>query len=780
MSILSSPPADKSLAEPLLGRIDPSAENLRPGQAEIIDGWLAQLRPGQRTLANWRGGTLAVSAVPGAGKSHSMAVAAAITIAREKLHQRRQLVIVTLTRSAAANIKDKIRKCLVQLGLPPIGYSVNTIHSLALSIASKHPELSKLDAIDRTLVTLSPNHKLIKGAVERWLSQHPQSYQRLLAGESFDGEETERLRRQSVLRTEVLPSLAFAVVREAKSSGLTPADLANLAELDNIDRYDILSVGAGLYQAYQEVLSAGRYLDYDEMISGALQVMADPAARRLWQEKIFAVFEDEAQDSSPLQEQLLRQLAGIPDRADLPPNLIRVGDPNQAINSTFTPADPRYFREFCQECREVGKLEQMEQAGRSTQAIMDGANYVLDWGNNWLRPPGAIDAAVAESVFCVQTIRAVPIGDTQPNPVAEGRGIELYTPKDVYASIDEISERLESLFRVNPNANAAILVRENRQAKFIFERLAEWQRIHPDIKVYQAGESDRTSKIPGEILALFQFMVRPHSPEYLKAALKILLARKLIDAQDLDALAVFPEQFLYPTILDEPQPVVIERAKVLCCELLDSRLTLPHYHLISYLGNKLNYGPSELATADKLADRIAIESHGRSSIYTSIEILQEIVTIEGFENIDEGTESPYTAEGQVTIITMHKAKGLDWDYVFIPFLSDRLHNPLWVPKGAKFLGEFTLAEIARAKIRAHLHNKEIATILDTWNLANYLKQAEELRLLYVAMTRAKKLLWLAAEKEAPFLWNQFNHTQKDRLQSAKASPLFDALQKKER
>jgi DNA helicase II / ATP-dependent DNA helicase PcrA len=769
------------------------ADKFTPQQSEIIAQWLVELRPGQRTLANWRGGTLAVSAVPGAGKSHSMAVAAAITIAREKLHQRRQLVIVTLTRSAAANIKDKIRKCLAQLGLPPIGYSVNTIHSLALSIASKHPELSKLDLVvgaaarseHRTLVTLSPNHKLIKGAVDRWLSHHPQSYQRLLAGESFDGEETERLRRQSVLRTEVLPSLAFAVVREAKSSGLTPADLENLAQLDNIDRYDILSIGAGIYQAYQDVLSAGRYLDYDEMISGALQVMADPTARRLWQQKIFAVFEDEAQDSSPLQEQLLRQLAGIPDRLDLPPNLIRVGDPNQAINSTFTPADPRYFREFCQTCGEIGRLEQMEQAGRSTQAIMDAANYAIGWGNNWLRPPGNDATGLAfssdtESVFCVQTIRAVPIGDAQPNPVAEGRGIELYTPKDVYASIDEIGQRLASLFRLNPTANAAILVRENRQAKFIFERLAEWQRLHPDIKVYQAGESDRTSKIPGEILTLFQFMIRPHSPEYLKAALKVLLARKLIDAQDLDALAVFPEQFLYPTVLDVPQSIVVERAKVFCCELLRSRLTLPHYHLISYLANKLNYGPSELATADKLADRIAIESHGRSSIYTSIEILQEIITVEGFENIDEGTESPYTASGQVTIITMHKAKGLDWDYVFIPFLSDRLHNPLWVPKGAKFLGEFTLAEIARAKIRAHLHKKKIATILDTWNLANYLKQAEELRLLYVAMTRAKKLLWLAAEKEAPFLWNQFNHTEKDRLQPAKPSPLFTALQKKER
>ncbi len=806
--------------------IEIPSDSLTSQQAEIIAQWRAGLRPGQRTLASWQGGSLAVSAVPGSGKSHSMAVAGAITIAREKLHQRRQLVIVTLTRSAAANIKDKIKKCLAELGLPPIGYSVNTIHSLALSIASKHPELSKLETIDRTLVDLSPNHKLIKACVDRWLSHHPRNYQQLLAGESFDGEETERLRRQSVLRTEVLPSLAVAVVREAKSSGLSPADLENLAQINPVgraatdadwgqpaheDRYDILRIGAGLYQAYQEVLSEGRYLDYDEMISGALQVMADPAARRLWQERVFAVFEDEAQDSSPLQERLLRQLAGIADRPDLPPNLIRVGDPNQAINSTFTPADPKYFREFCQECREIDRLEQMEQAGRSTQSIIDAANYVLNWGNNWLRPPGdmavqtdrkaqilqiaplAIDrtqsASLApifrtksvakstpESVFWLQTIRPVSIGDAQPNPDAEGGGVELHTPADVYESVDRIGLRLAALFRNNPTANAAILVRENRQAKFIFDRLLDWQRNHPEIKVYQAGEGDRNSKIPGEILTLLQFMTRPHSPEYLKAALKVLLARQLIAAQDLDALAVFPEQFLYPTILDAPQSPSVQICREICCELLRSRLTLPHYQLIRYLSNRLDYASSELATADKLADRIAIETYGRGSIYTAIEVLQQIVTTEGFENIDDGTESRYTAAGQVTIITMHKAKGLDWDYVFIPFLSEKLHQDLWVPNGAKFLGDFTLSEIARAKIRAHLHHQPIGTIPDIWKLANYLKKAEELRLLYVAITRAKKLLWLAAETEAPFLWNQFSEGKNNRLQSTKASPLFTALQ----
>jgi DNA helicase II / ATP-dependent DNA helicase PcrA len=766
-------------------------------QADIIAEWRQGLRLGQRTLADWQGGLLAVSAVPGAGKSHSMAVAAVIAIAREKLHQRRQLVIVTLTRSAAANIKDKIKSCLKELGLPPIGYSVNTIHSLALSIATKHPELSKLDLTDRTLVMPSTNHKLIEDTVQSWLSKYPHSYRCLLEGESFDGEETERLRRQSVLRTEILPSLAFTAVREAKSSGLSPADLWQIAKLYP-DRYDILSISAGLYEAYQDLLGSQGYSDYDEMIAGALRVMTDPTARRLWQQQVYAIFEDEAQDSSPLQEKLLRHLAGIPGAptdsrchtTEWLPNLIRVGDPNQAINSTFTPADPKYFREFCQECSEIrdanstSRLEKMEQAGRSTRSIVDTANFVLSWGNNYLQPPTKSEddeAQIAdrrtntESVFWLQTIRPVSPGDPQPNPPAQDGGVELETPSDVYESVRSIEQRLTTLFTANPTANAAILVRENRQAKFVFDRLSDWNRSHPEIKVYEAGEGDRTSKIPGEILTLFQFLTRPHSPEYLKAVLKILLERKLIAAQDLDALAIFPERFLYPNILEDPQTATVQCAREICCELLRSRLVLPHYQLISYLGDLLNYQSSELATADKLADRIALQTYGRSSIYTAIEVLQEIVTTEGFENIDDGSESRYTASGQVTIITMHKAKGLDWDYVFIPFLSDRIPGQLWTPQGAKFLGDFTLAEVARAKIRAHLHHQSLPTPKDAWELANYLKQGEDLRLLYVAITRAKKLLWLAAEKEAPFLWNRFNWQQGDRLQESKPSPLFTAL-----
>jgi DNA helicase II / ATP-dependent DNA helicase PcrA len=135
-----------------------------------------RLRPGQQQMADWKGGPLAVSAVPGAGKSTGMAIAAAIAIARNHLHARRQLVVVTFTRSAAANIKAKIRQYLRQdLSIPQIGFVVHTLHGLALNIATRHPDLSGLNLDTVTVVTPNQSHRLIRAAVERWIAAQSQT-----------------------------------------------------------------------------------------------------------------------------------------------------------------------------------------------------------------------------------------------------------------------------------------------------------------------------------------------------------------------------------------------------------------------------------------------------------------------------------------------------------------------------------------------------------------------------------------------------------------------------
>ena len=747
------------------------------------------LRQGQRSLADWQKGSMAISAVPGAGKSTGMAVAAAIAVARHQLHSHHQLVVVTFTRSAAASIKGKIREKLKDFHMPQGGFVVHTLHGLALNIATRHPELSGMNLATATVVIPTPSHRIIRAAVEKWIARHPGPYQVLLAGAQFDGEETERLRRQSVLRTEVLPSLAYTIIHEAKSSGLLPEQLWQLSQQAE-DGYNILGVGAGLYEQYQQIMRSRDFVDYDDMILAALKVLENPAIRQMWQKQVFAVFEDEAQDSSPLQERLLRIIATDAEGANPDVNLVRVGDPNQAINSTFTPADPIYFNWFCDTCKLQNSLSTMDQAGRSSQIIIDAANFVLHWVNKacQVKKEDQDKENPFPQSFRLQNIRPVDSGDPQPdaNPKPEGAGLEVYTPVDICETVELIGKRIKDLFAQNPKTNAAVLVRENRQGRFVAEKLHHLQK-EQGIPIYEVGEAERHSHIPREILQLLQFLERPHSPDYLKGALEVLEKRSLIATQDLNALATFPEQFLYPSPLDPPQKPQVEQAKNFCCKLLKARLALPHYQLISFLAMEMNYTGSELATAQKLAERISKETVGKSSLPTILEVLREIVNSEQFEGVEEESEDQYTKKGQLTIITMHKAKGLDWDYVFLPFLhEDSIPGKPWVPNAAKFLGNFTLAEVARAQIRAGVHHQHLQQDLplnlpkpeQAWQEAAYLKKAEEFRLLYVAMTRAKRLLWMSAAEQGPFRWNTFRSFQATNFQNKNPCPVIPALKRR--
>ena len=149
---------------------------------------------------------------------------------------------------------------------------------------------------------------------------------------------------------------------------------------------------------------------------------------------------------------------------------------------------------------------------------------------------------------------------------------------------------------------------------------------------------------------------------------------------------------------------------------------------------------------------------------TIISSLQELINSEKFEAVEtftdeDNSENIYTKCGQVTIMTMHKSKGLDWDYVFLPFINDNIiPGSSYVPKNIQFLGNFDLSEVAKGQLRYLIHQEKLSnkitkylSIDEAWIEAQKQKEYEEYRLLYVAMTRAKRLLWMSAEKKSSLL-----------------------------
>ena len=752
------------------------------------------LRLGQKELALWEGGKMAISAVPGAGKSHTLAVVAAITINKNKLNNNRQLVIVTYTRSACASIKNKLKKKLEELKLPPIGFTVQTIHGLAVNIINRHPLLSQLHLENSTLVEVTPSHRIIRAIVMEWAKNYPDNYNLLLKSKSqtknFNGEESEILRRDSVLLTEVLPNFAHNVIRQIKSSGLTKFDLDILQD-DPKNSYPLIAMAKGLYKEYQILMQKENFIDYDDLILGALRVLEEDNPRKMWQEEVFAVFEDEAQDSSPLQGKLLEILATDSNNGQV--NFVRVGDPNQAINSTFTASDPVYFNLFYRQCQEMGKYASMNQSGRSSKIIIDTANKTLSWVNQQIKQKcgnKSLNDLNLMLPFQEQNIEVVGNEDKQPygNPPPEGKGVEIYQPEDIYKTVELIGKRIIKLFttdKAKESTNLAILVRENKQGFFLQKHL-EYLELDYNIKVKLINDINNSTDILQQILSILQFIYCPHSPQYLKNALETLQKNNLIQSQDFNALSIYPEKFLYPSPLDKPLSNHSKKAQNICLKLLNSRLELPHYRLISFISFILEYKDSKLATTQKLGDKIHRQITENSSLKTMISTLQEIINSEKFEEVEIDNQDIYTKNGQVTIMTMHKARGLEWDYVFLPFLQEDVipGSPKpYVSQGAKFLGDFNLPDVTRMILRSITHHKHfpdnhppITNISEASKKSHQLKQAEEYRLLYVAMTRAKRLLWMSSAKKAPWRWNFFeDNDNKSQLQIQTPCPIINML-----
>ncbi|MBW8805689.1 MAG: ATP-dependent helicase [Catenulisporales bacterium] len=285
------------------------------------------LDPAQRRVVEHPAGPLLVLAGPGTGKTHTLVEAVVAKIDPDRAALRPdQVLVLTFSRKAASELRDRIGRRLPNSGIAPLA---TTFHSFCYALVRRFqdPDLftepirllsgPEQDVFVRDLVAGSLDVGGIGGGAIGERIQWPPELRAALGTRGFAEE----------LRT---------VLSRARELGLEPTELARAAR--RAERGDWYAASA-FFEEYLDVLDVQGVLDYGELVHRAVLLAGQPDVQRELRHDFKAVFVDEYQDTDPAQVRLLHALAG--DGADL----VVFGDPDQSIYQ-FRGADVRGILDF--------------------------------------------------------------------------------------------------------------------------------------------------------------------------------------------------------------------------------------------------------------------------------------------------------------------------------------------------------------------------------------------------------------------------------------------------
>ena len=712
-------------------------------------------RPNQQDILAYTRGMMGISAVPGSGKTETLSRLAAQLIASgEALEDDQEVLIVTLTNSAVENFKKRISAAMGEWDmLSIVGYRVRTLHGLAHDIVRERPDLAGLTE-DFRIMDEREAADILGGVVQSWLHTHAEMIETYLDPELPEF----RLRQVHLDKLpELVGDLALSFIRSSKDMQLTPGDLQARLQRTPVP-LPLAEMGAALYSDYQRALTYRGAVDFDDLIRLALKAVEtdDAYLRRLRQRWPF-ILEDEAQDSSRLQERILRKLAGEGG------NWVRVGDPNQAIYETFTTANPRFLRDFI---REAGVMRrELPDSGRSSASVLRIANHLIDWVQQE-HPIVEVRDALAPPY-----IRPTPPGDPQPNPPDQPGEVFLWGKKmTAEEELDAIGRSLERWLPEHPADTVAVIAPTNRRGLDLVEELTR-RRIPYVDSLMQSSSSTRA--VGGLLEAGLSYLAQPNSPRQLAQLFKHRYKAERVDRQrreeidraaDLIGRCVRLEDYLWPRpdrdwleTLASANPDTLRTDLDRLMQFREDvrrwqgAILLPVDQIMLTLAQDFFSTPDELALAYRFAVAMG-QASDRNPEWRLPQLAEELNATAGSDRLlgfgkDNGGFDPKDHAGQVVVATIHKAKGLEWDRVYL--LSVNSYDfPAgdaedWFMAEKEFIrGRLNLPAEAIDQLKAldatdeYTWYQEGQATLDS--RLDYVR--ERLRLLYVGLTRAKKSL----------------------------------------
>ena len=695
-------------------------------------------RPGQKEVLNYTGGRLAVTAVPGAGKTTVLAHLTADLIANT-LANDQKILIVTYMNSAVANFRQRIGDILAEKGLPRSrGYSVKTLHSLALGIIKEKPE-ARLINDDFELIEDGKRYRWIKDLCFRWTGENGSQLRKYFNLEKNDYNFEKYL---SKWKQDDFPRYVSSMISYFKLNMLEGDELKKMLKYSNLSSNNILKPAADIFAEYEFRMAQAGLLDFDDLVQQSLKLLKNDKefAKRI-SSKYTYVFEDEAQDSNQAQEEMLEFLSGKDN------NLVRVGDSNQAITGTFTLSDPEIFRSFCD--RDNVSVETMAVSSRSSQDIIDLANYLVDWSQQEFSER---EINPLEQKY----IKAAAPDDPISNPDPEGYRIGSKAFKDWKTEKKFLARQALRKAAEDNEKTTAVLMPAGWQLEEIAAQITQMGGK------YQLAGSSSSDVFLTELEVILKFLTSPSEENNLKLIFSEVLAADQPEVQSLLNGALENEEIqelIFPLAgLNRDNFKLEFRKKDKFEEFfqylnkiqgwLKASMELPPDELVLFLAERIELSGKKLALAQNLAlefGRLLRQNPAWRLDQLTAELPEIRNRIKQFADTLTEMEGFEARADQVTLSTLHKAKGMEWDTVFIGSLSS---SNFQHDNEDYFIGEkfYLKEEVKNPKATARAELEYLLNEKKEKNVDYKARQeliAERVRLLYVGITRAQENLFLS-------------------------------------
>lgn len=657
--------AGATASKPHTGAVVNKSAN--PAAEQLLQG----LNPAQYEAVIYQGGPLLIVAGAGSGKTRVLTHRIAYLLATGRARGS-EILAITFTNKAAAEMRERLETLVGGAGK----YMwVLTFHSACVRILRREHEAAGLRS-SFSIYDATDSQRLIT-LIVRELGIDPKRF---------------------------TPKAFANRISDLKNELITPLQFAETANTSNPFERHLAEV----YRAYNQRLKAANALDFDDIIMRTVQLLrAKPAIAQLYRRRFRHVLVDEYQDTNHAQYVLVRELVGVGGQGPSG-ELTVVGDSDQSIYA-FRGATIRNIEEFEKDFPNSHTIL-LEQNYRSTQNILSAANAVISQN----------DGRRAKNLWTA-------LGD--------GEKIVGYVADSEYDEARWVSQEIERLGEENGvrPGQVAVFYRTNAQSRALeeaFMRAAVPYKVVGGTRFYERKEIKdalaylRAVDNPDDTVSLRRIFNVPkrglgqkaeatlaaHAEQYgisFGQAISDAAGRARPQTPDGQITLTPPVAGLatrtrtqvrrFDDILEGLRTQLREGAGV--AELLDSALDTSGY--LAEL--RASDDPQDASRVENLAElhAVAEDFQQENPTGTLAEFLERVSLVADSDQIpdDDG------GQGQVTLMTVHTAKGLEFPVVFVTGFED---------------GTFP-------------HSR---------SLADEAELAEERRLAYVALTRARERLYL--------------------------------------